>query len=115
MKLPKSLTTITPLSKTIALSMFVIFPILAFCFGMYCQQVLDLGYTPQLVIQYKYIKPSQAPLPTQSLSNDSSCYTNSDCPSGYFCAAMGPIVYNSKTKKSSPLLTCHKKGTMVPL
>jgi hypothetical protein len=115
MKLPKSFTTITPLSKAIALSMFIIFPVLAFCFGMYCQQLLDLGYTPQLVIEYKYIKPNPAPLPTQSLTNASSCQTNNDCPSGYYCAASGPLVYNFRTKKTSSVLTCHKKGTMVPL
>jgi hypothetical protein len=115
MKLPKSFTTVTPLSKTIALSMFIIFPIIAFLYGMYCQQLLDMGYTPQLIIQYKYIKPNPSPLPTQALPDTRICHTTSDCPTGSYCAASGPIMYNPKSGQSVSEKTCHKNGTMVPL
>jgi hypothetical protein len=40
MKLPKELTTVTPLSKTIALIMFTSLPIIAFFFGMNYQKAL---------------------------------------------------------------------------
>ena len=44
-KLPKSLTTVTPFSKALALSMFVIFPIVAFIFGrIYEKQITPVGY-----------------------------------------------------------------------
>lgn len=35
--LPKELTTITPLSKMLALLLFIALPIIAFLFGMYYQ------------------------------------------------------------------------------
>jgi hypothetical protein len=41
MKLPKSFTTITPFSKTLALTMFIIFPVLGFFYGRYYQKTLD--------------------------------------------------------------------------
>ncbi len=38
MKLPNYLTTVTPISKVIALILFIIFPVIAFYFGIYYQQ-----------------------------------------------------------------------------
>ena len=38
-KLPKSLTTVTPFSKFLALSMLVVFPILAFFLGVYYERI----------------------------------------------------------------------------
>jgi len=40
-KLPKSWTTVTRLSKTIALALFILLPILAFFLGTYYQQEID--------------------------------------------------------------------------
>jgi hypothetical protein len=40
-KLPKWATTVTPLSKTLALIIFITFPILGFCFGRKYQSALD--------------------------------------------------------------------------
>lgn len=40
-KLPKSWTTVTPFSKNLALFIFILFPILAFCFGRYVQRIID--------------------------------------------------------------------------
>lgn len=42
MKLPKSVTTVTPLSKTLALLMFILFPIAGFYIGMQYQKALDI-------------------------------------------------------------------------
>ncbi len=38
MKLPKYLVTVTPLSKLVALILFILLPILGFFLGMYYQQ-----------------------------------------------------------------------------
>lgn len=41
MKLPKELTTVTPLSKAVALLLFFMLPIFAFIFGMNYQKLVD--------------------------------------------------------------------------
>ncbi|HUD44996.1 MAG TPA: hypothetical protein VMR41_05605 [Patescibacteria group bacterium] len=41
MKLPKSLTTVTPFSAACALVLLIIIPIIAFYLGQYCQQMID--------------------------------------------------------------------------
>jgi len=41
MKLPKELTTVTRLSKALALTLFIVLPILAFSFGMKYQKGMD--------------------------------------------------------------------------
>ena len=41
-KIPKYMTTVTPFSKMLALSMLIIFPILAFYFGMQYQKVTTI-------------------------------------------------------------------------
>lgn len=48
MNLPKELTTITPLSKTIALIMFITLPIIAFLFGIKYQSMLAITNNSQL-------------------------------------------------------------------
>src|SRR5438067_11270968 len=42
MPLPKSLTTVTPFSRYLALSLFVILPLSAFIYGVYYQKNIDL-------------------------------------------------------------------------
>lgn len=45
LKLPKSFTTVTPFSKALALSMFVLFPIIAFHVGRaYQKEITPIGY-----------------------------------------------------------------------
>jgi hypothetical protein len=112
MKLPKSFTTVTPLSKTIALAMFIVLPICAFFYGRYYQQLLDNGNPPKVIMQYRVEKPT--PLASQLPNTTTTCKTDFDCPRGYYCTRVGPIIYNPKTKDSSGL-TCHKKGSFVPL
>jgi len=46
MKLPKELTTVTPLSKTVALLMFILLPVIAFLLGMKFQQKMTLYVPP---------------------------------------------------------------------
>jgi len=106
MKLPKSFITVTPLSKTIALVLFIIFPICAFFYGRYYQQLIDKGNQPKIIVEYKYQKPISSP--SQTTKSTTSCQSNFDCPAGYYCTRIGPIVYDSITKKTSGL-TCQKK------
>ncbi|HSX09942.1 MAG TPA: hypothetical protein VLF93_07335 [Candidatus Saccharimonadales bacterium] len=116
MKLPKSFTTVTPLSKAIALSMFIIFPIFAFFLGMYYQQSIDTNIPPKVVVEYKMLRPNISPTPSTmvTVTRIQTCTSNNDCPDGYFCTRSGPIMYNPKTKALPPM-TCHKSGTVVPL
>ena len=46
MPLPKALTTVTPLSKSVALFLFIALPISAFLFGMKYQLLLEESNTP---------------------------------------------------------------------
>ncbi len=49
MSLPRSFTTVTPLSKALALILFALLPIIAFFFGMSYQQMVD-GTEPAIRI-----------------------------------------------------------------
>lgn len=51
-RLPKSLTTVTPLSKTIAFLLFILLPFIGFYLGMHYQKVIDT-YNPQMIYQSK--------------------------------------------------------------
>jgi len=51
-RLPKELTTVTKVSKTIALIMFICLPIIGFLYGMQYQQVLDSTQFMQQVQPY---------------------------------------------------------------
>jgi hypothetical protein len=51
MKLPKELTTITPLSKALALFSFIILVICAFLIGMQYQQIQDMTEQQLINIQ----------------------------------------------------------------
>lgn len=115
MKLPKSFTTVTPFSKMLALSLFIILPICAFFFGKYYQQVIDEGMAQPTIVEYKIQKMSPSPTIPQNSNGLLSCKTNTDCPSSYSCVQAGPIRYNPVTKKTEPHLTCWKKGSMIPL
>jgi hypothetical protein len=92
MALPKQLTTITPFSKYLALSLFVILPLVFFYLGMKYQE----QNTPQVQIiqqtpQYIPASPTSMFQPTQSTSEVE-------------------ITYNDN-KKTIPI----KKGSMVKL
>ncbi len=113
-KLPKELTTVTPVSKFLALIIFLTFPIYGFLLGAYFQRLADLNNQPPAVINY-VLQPTMTPIPTQAPKDTTSCRTNTDCPADYHCTQTGPIMFNPGTRKSSPGRTCVKNATASPL
>jgi hypothetical protein len=55
MRLPKFLTSVTPFSKILALSLFIILPIIAFLFGIYYEQVTRNGFPNLFCRQWETI------------------------------------------------------------
>lgn len=100
-KLPAWATTVTPLSKTLALSMLVILPILGFYYGMYYQRQLDLQTSQQKTV----------PVTSQPANGTITCTSTADCPMDYTCAQAGPIV----APPNKPHKTCWKNGSAMPL
>jgi hypothetical protein len=91
MKLPKSFTTVTPLSKTLALILFIALPIFAFAAGMKYQAARDSLYYTILLNQNKpqkivasYEQPDFSPLyfspPSQTLVASSLLYRDTIFP-----------------------------------
>ncbi len=115
MKFPKYLTTVTPLSKTIALAMFIIFPICAFFLGGYYQHSIDADKPEHIIVEYKTISPSPTPSEPQDVNGTISCRTTGDCPSGYRCIQGGPIRIDPATRRTITNLMCWKNGMMIPL
>jgi len=65
MKLPKEITTVTPLSKAVALIMFISLPIIAFFFGMRYQTMLleqNISLIPTPISVSPTAKPETAPI-----------------------------------------------------
>lgn len=65
MTLPKSVTSVTPFSKFLALIFFVMLPFLGFFFGMAYQQQVDS--LPQESVPSEYSNPSPTPTPLKDL------------------------------------------------
>lgn len=81
MNLPKELTTVTPLSKIIALIMFITLPIIAFLFGMKYESLLNVNKNNQLSDQIILNSPSPtksqtSPIPTITSALKSTQITN---------------------------------------
>lgn len=111
MGLPKELTTVTTLSKTIALIMFISMPIIAFIFGLNYQMALSdirLQQTIPTVSQKACTEEARIcpdgsavgrggkncefdPCPTSVSSGETSCggIRGSKCQSGYVCNMQG--------------------------
>jgi len=114
-ELPTWATTVTPVSKTIALLMLIILPVLGFFYGRYYQQQIQVQQRQQSPIIYKIVAPPHAytsPSSAPSTNGTSTCNTNADCPAGYFCTQAGPIVYSPNNQQHR---TCWKKGSIMPL
>ena len=95
MTLPKWATTVTPLSKTIALTLFIALPIVAFYFGLslqpknYVSERLfnypSLSVTPEITSVFPLISSSKAPsfIPISTSpsanSNLTGCQNDSEC------------------------------------
>lgn len=82
MKLPKELTTVTRVSKIVALITFIVLVICAFLIGMQYQQLLDMTENQLINIQSTAVtqqKPVITPTPTKALlysSTSSTAYAN---------------------------------------
>lgn len=81
MQLPRELTTVTPLSKAIALLFFVTLPILAFVFGMNYQSMLENNQTSS--IENVEVLPSPIIQPRKETKME--CSARTKCPEGYVC------------------------------
>jgi hypothetical protein len=68
MRLSKKLTTVTPFSKYLALSLFVILPILAFLYGKSYQYTVDQGMQPTVVTTQVTHHVLSSKMPTSSNS-----------------------------------------------
>ncbi|MCL4363750.1 hypothetical protein M1328_00760 [Patescibacteria group bacterium] len=81
MKMPKSWTTVTPLSRRIALVLFFLLPLAAFFFGVNYQKMSEsmIGGEAPLPTPTTY----QAPIQTSSWCGEIA--GNKPCPAGYAC------------------------------
>lgn len=67
MKLPKELTTVTPLSKYLAMLVFIIMPFIGFFYGMQYQETLDLIERQQMETNLLIHRaPTPTPLPAEA-------------------------------------------------
>lgn len=66
MVLPRSLTTVTPFSKFLALLFFILLPFMGFFFGMAYQQ--KISSLPEATSPAQYSNPSPTPTPTLTLT-----------------------------------------------
>lgn len=63
MKLPKELTTITPLSKFLAIVFFITFPLIGFVFGMRYQEMLNLARPQEIESNFSISRvPTSTPI-----------------------------------------------------
>ena len=114
MRISKKFTTVTPLSKAIALLMFIAFPIIGFYYGSYYQSAIDVSKQQDVIVEYKLITPTPTTTQNQNSQATLSCSTSRDCPPGYYCMRTGPIVEQTDNASALPGLTCHKIGVAVP-
>ncbi len=64
MKLPKELTTVTPISKALALLMFIVIPICAFFIGMNYKQMVDMSQKSTISVIEKTMS---TPIPSPTI------------------------------------------------
>ena len=74
MKLPKELTTVTPVSKYLAMLVFLILPFIGFSFGMRYQEMVDLANKQQS--EMLIATPKRVPTPTPDITANWKTYTN---------------------------------------
>ncbi|MDO8610223.1 MAG: hypothetical protein Q7R95_06750 [bacterium] len=114
MNLPKELTTVTALSKKIALIMFVALPIIAFLFGMKYQQIISFSYKLPLLSSpskniVSTIIPSLPLTPSQTSQDETAnwkIFTSQygftlKYPSGWFSKDLTSASKNNPAIKSS--------------
>ncbi len=104
MNIPKELTTVTHISKTLALTLFISLPILAFSFGMKYQKGLD----DQKSLPFSGITPTFKP----SVECAEDTHT---CPDGSTVGRILPNCEFDKCVDSTKKSVCGKVwGTMCP-
>jgi hypothetical protein len=96
MKLPKSFTTVTPFSKLLALSLFVIFPIIGFFLGVTYQKTVT-PLPPQIPLESTLPLRNQKVTPTEAANaqpvpgNGRMCTQEAkQCPDGSYVSRTGP-------------------------
>lgn len=86
MKLPKELTTITPVSKALALLLFITLPICGFFLGMQYQKILDASISqPDSITSAKIIPTTTLPESsiTQKITIEDNYWFEITVPPGY--------------------------------
>lgn len=87
MNLPKSLTTVTPFSKYLAMFLFIILPFVGFYLGMRYQKSLTNNFstqtTPIYPNQYVTVIPTEVTIPSDITSSPLPTRSVFTCPSGY--------------------------------
>jgi hypothetical protein len=76
MKLPKELTTVTPVSKFLAIVVFITLPFLGFVYGMKYQELLDFNQVQD--VSYSARKVKRLPTPTPDPTAHWKTYENRD-------------------------------------
>ncbi len=102
MPLPKSLTTVTPLSKIIAAILFITFPFLGFYLGMQYQK----GVNPQ-ANPYSQVNVSPTSAPNQAICTGEAKI----CPDGSTVGRVGPnCQFASCPGVNNPKSICEQNG-----
>jgi len=115
MKLPKELTTVTPLSKNIALLLFATLPIVGFLMGMrYQQAVTQPQNIPQTIAVPSVANPSPAPSVPTNLSTSYHCAPKFDVESGPELTASESYSYEctkQQTKEACEAVDIFREST----
>lgn len=85
MKLPNSMTTVTPLSKAIAMALFVALPFVGFYLGMKYQSSIStnpIETVKNAPFQQQEVTPQE---PTNTPAQINGCKSSADCPAGASC------------------------------
>lgn len=79
MTLPKSVTTVTPLSKYLAMALFILFPFVGFYLGIQYQKLATPQYSPKPYISAPQITITPTPTRTIIAKPQISCRPRPAC------------------------------------
>ncbi|MDO8658096.1 MAG: hypothetical protein Q7K55_05120 [Candidatus Levybacteria bacterium] len=112
MKLPKELTTVTILSKTIALIMFILLPFIGFMLGIRYQEMVDLIERQELYNNLTSINRTPTPTPEKNSTIDTSTWKTYTEPTLQFQIKYPPNWEYSEIREGNPLhLSLYPKHT----
>lgn len=110
MSLPKWAITVTPLSKTIALILFITLPIIAFYFGLTFQQKVTINPPPSPFVT---VVPSLIPISTPtSFPTKPSTQPEND-KNGYYSWPVQKVCIPVESEKTPRLVTDLNDGTYI--